>query len=186
MIQKIGTGFVLAKTGFLTIKNVEESINKTLALLPEKCEFSQVCSIAPIVSETQILSAVGQASSFQAQNIGISTKLPLEFLVRLTASRQVKDAFEKVKLKQGQDPVVLVFCSPHKQSVQPAFKQFCSRSEFIEKPGLIQKNLKENFSQLCKLYTVSETELKTVNAKDKFQALQNLVLERIACLELNH
>ena len=185
MIQKISTGFVLLKTGFLTINTVEESINKTLALLSGKHELAQVCCLAPLCSEQQILHSLEQSIGFHAQNIGISSKLSLEFLVRVTASRQIQDALNKLALKSGKQAVVLVFFSSDKKRVEKAFQEFKELFEFKEKSGLIQKNLKENFSKLCKLYSISETELKTLNSKDKYSALQSLVLERIACLELN-
>ena len=57
MIQKIDPGFVLVKTGYLTINTVEESINKTLALLSLPSEFAQIISIQPVCSLDQILFA---------------------------------------------------------------------------------------------------------------------------------
>ncbi|MDO8428477.1 MAG: KEOPS complex subunit Cgi121 [Candidatus Diapherotrites archaeon] len=185
MIQKIGPGFVLIKTGYLTINTVEESINKTLALLSRPSEFAQIISVKPICSMDQIFFGADQAQEFFTQNLGITSSIPLEFLVRVTAQRQLKDALVLAGLKQGKQSVCLVFYSNSKDRVQQAFKKFEELFEFKEKKNLLEENCKQNFSDLCFLYNISETELNVINFKNKTKALQSLVLERIACLELN-
>ncbi|MFH1256492.1 MAG: KEOPS complex subunit Cgi121 [Candidatus Diapherotrites archaeon] len=164
---------IFIKEGIADISNAGATI-KRLMLCPEKKAFIQLVSLKPVVSREQLLFAFTQALQAQEKKETFSKSLPLEFLLRLSAQKQISAALELFALKEGENKVAVV--SDSKKALAWFEKEF----SFTEKKGLLAENAEKNFAALKKIYSVGEKELIALN--DCANPLSEAVIERIALL----
>lgn len=155
-------------------------------LLNSSVEFVQFFSSKVVSSEEQIMHALDNAIASMCSRKSFTKSLSLEFLLFLTAQRQLNKALDLLKLNKGKNSVcVLAFCKS-KQNIAKAKQFFKKELCFVPKKNVknvIENNLKKNFSLLKKIFAIEDAELK-VFALPTEKALQQLVLEKIALLSL--
>lgn len=185
MIKKIGNQFLLLEFGSININDAKVSFKKASNFFSSKNEFIQFFSIKPVSSEQQIFHALDNAlTSFNSKTKKPFTKtLSLEFLLFLTAQKQLNTALDLLELKKGKNLVGTIAFAKSKQKLAKAKTFFKNELEFKPEKNAIEKNLKKNFSFLKKTFAITDAELKTFSAP-KEKALQKLVLEKIALLSL--
>jgi len=180
--KKLNSNFLIIKTGSIDTNNAETMLKK---LSSNKTNFPiiSIISLKPIISIEQIESAIHHSLKAFENNSNTAKSIQLEMLLFLSAQKQLNKALELMQLN-GKDEVALIGFGKNKKQVLNEIKSLEKSINFTQKNGLIEKNLKKNFNQLKKLFNISDTEIKILSEKNKFDGLQKIVLEKIALTKI--
>lgn len=168
------------KSGSVNINNLAATIKK-LSLCSSRKKFVQLCPIEPISSLNQIIFAAEQAIDSFNKGTNFSKKIELEFLLRLSGTRQINKAIGKMLLKEGRNRVVLVAAAKKREKVKELLKEIEKQVGFRE-DGNLMKGVGKNKKYLMEIYSLGEEELESL--MDKENALEEAVLEKIALVAL--
>lgn len=173
-----------AKIGLINISNVEASLKKASLTLSGKNEFFQIISLKPIASLKQLeLAAEHTLYAFQnSQNFAL--KPSMEFLLRAAAEKQLNKVLDAFPLTEGENKVAVIALAENKKNLIKALKFAQSGLDFKENPALLEENLKQNTDFLIDWFKIYSKELESLNSENKQEALQKIILEKIALLNL--
>ena len=181
--KKIDSQNTALKAGNSNIINADASIKKLLASAKKNKIFLQAFPLKPIASTQQIFFAFEQSFSALKQKTAFSQKPELEFLLRLSGKKQIKEIWQHFGLKKGRQEIVIVAAGKDKDKVKRALKEAEEILGFKESKNLLEKNLKRNFKFIQSVYSIEAGQLQAFKgAKEK--ALQQLVLEKMALLSV--
>ena len=177
MKHKINKNFVEIKKGYSNLSSVPATI-KSLSEAGKKLGgFIQIVSASCVVSEKQVLAALKYTyDSFEAGTNRLKSP-ELEFLLALTATRQLEGAISVCELPEGKSPCVLVVCAQDNKTVSSLLSQAKKITGFSEK-----KIQSPQSNEICKLFKISPAEINSLGVKKN--ALELLVLEKIALSRL--
>ncbi|MDO8537862.1 MAG: KEOPS complex subunit Cgi121 [archaeon] len=180
MLSKIDSKFLLIKTGSINTNNAETMLlNLSGKSNPTIC----LISLKPITSNEHIKSAFYHSLKAFENNSNTTKNIQLELLLFLTARKQLDKALDEMELN-GKDEIALIGFGANKKIIEKEFKILEKELNFKENKNLIQKNLKKNFNYFKKFFSITEKELSIIQSKNKFEALQKSVLERIALTKI--
>jgi tRNA threonylcarbamoyladenosine modification (KEOPS) complex Cgi121 subunit len=185
MMQQFGSRFVFLQAGLLDINSLDAVLKKVSSVNSRQGPVFQLVSIAPLVSEKQVLVAVEQTSSAFDSGTAISSTLEFEFLLRLAGRRQIKDALAVLSLKEGvAKEAVLVGVGSSKSLLQKKAQNLGHALGLRPQKGLFESNFRKNKSLVLKSYAISPQQLSSFGNADEKAAIESLVLEKIALVAL--
>ncbi|MBI4044760.1 MAG: hypothetical protein HY392_03565 [Candidatus Diapherotrites archaeon] len=182
MKLKINKSFVEIKKGYCNLTSVPATIKSLSEAAKKLGGFAQAVDASCVVSDKQVLAALLYAfGSFelllQAGGLGRLKSPGLEFLLALTATRQLKDAISICGLREGKSPCILVVCAPGRESLSALLIEGEKLVGFSEK-----KILAPDSEKIRGLFRISAAELGSMRGKKN--ALELLVLEKMALSRL--
>lgn len=185
MIKKVNNSFIFFDCGAININDVNVSFKKASSFLKPTDGFVQFFSTKVLSSEEQILHAFDNAFTSFFSKKPFSKSLFFEFLMFLTAQRQLENALKLLELNNGKNEVCVIVFSEDKRNVLRAKKFFKKELFFVPQKNAVENNLKKNFEFLKTVFEINEKELNALALFGKKEkALQVLVLEKIALLSL--
>lgn len=205
-IQKIGKRFVLVQTGIICInstnsldtvlkklssgslqsvgKKARKGLHQTSVPL-KTTPFFQLVSLLPLVSEKQVWLAAEQACAATDSGMALSKKPEFELLLRLAGKRQIKESLELLSLKEtGAQQAVLVGIGPATKTLKIKAQNIGHSLGFRAKPGLFHQNFSANKKRILQSYAISEKQISAFAGWTKKDAIEALVLEKIALVGL--
>lgn len=163
---------IALKKGTANINNIEAMINKCLF---SKKDIFVIVPASTIVSELQIINAIGKALAEFCSKKAIAKSLSLEFLLFLYGTRKINEALKIVARKDKQ--YFLVAASENKAKLKRMLS--CAiNSGFKEK----EFALKPNTKKLAALYNIDW--LHAYKGYKKDEALKLAILEKQALSRL--
>ena len=143
---------------------------------------TQVIRVEAFISPRQVVSACVHMLVNTSSGRRIC-ELPLnELLCYLAATRQIGEAIERVGLKPGHKEFVAVLIAENEEKGRTAFKKLLNVVKGREKPV---KSIKPDLNKLSLIYDVSDLELNSVSSSNPLEAIEKLVLEKIATFTLS-
>lgn len=145
----------------------------------------QLVFLVPLVSERQVW--VGLLHSIQAfeSNSNISKKPEFEILLRLSGKRQIKEALKLFSLKEkANQEVVLVGWGKNKKALKEKAQNLGQSLGFAPKTNLFSKNFSKNKKLILESYGISQNQISSFNGWKEKDAIEALVLEKMALLGL--
>lgn len=186
MIQKFGPWSFAVQTGVISINSLDSLLKKLSSIREGEKAVFQLVSLQSIVSEKQVLQAAWATALALDANACISSKPELELLLHLVGKRQVKDALPLLALPEnGVVEVALVAMGKnHPQLEKKA--QFVGHSLGLQpKKRLLETNFKKNKKSFLRLYGITAPQLNALKNRSEKEAIESLVLEKIALLGLD-
>lgn len=177
--KKIDSNLLIIKTGSINTNNAETTL---LNLSGKTNPVISMISLKPVASIEQIESAFFHSIKAFENKTNTTKNIQLEFLLFLTAQKQLDKVLEEMQLL-GKEEVALIGFGASKKIIENKIKILEKETKFKENNNLIQKNLKKNYNYFKKFFSITEKEL-SVLGKNKFDALQKIVLEKIALTKL--
>lgn len=136
-----------------------------------------------VVSVRQIhAAAVAAYLAFKA-GTNISKKMEIEILLRLAADSQIGRALDRLGVKAGTEEVGLCVLADEKASAARAAEEAARAVGGVEVDDDYLMS-SERLSRAAEFYGIDEVEIKSVQARDRAEAILILILERIATLDL--
>ncbi|MBN1160201.1 MAG: hypothetical protein JXA43_03150 [Candidatus Diapherotrites archaeon] len=139
----------------------------------------QVLNAEHIVSVSQIEFAFMEALDAMQEKNNIANSLNNEFLLRLAGVRQVDKAIANFGIKKGKNKAIIVVSG---NDCKKVMEELISKFYFIVDDFVLDIDDKR-FNSLKKFYQIEDKQINLVGGK-KEDALTNLVLEKVATLEL--
>lgn len=180
---KICGKFVEILPGFCRIDNVDAAIKSFLAFAAEQKIFLQVVSLRPVAGKNHVMFALEQTFSAFETGTNFAKSAELEFLLRLSANKQIEKALDILGLKPGKNEALAVVAGKEKKSVSAAFAFLKKSIAFKPVKGLLEKNAQKNAAEIKQIFQISSAELAALSDK-KSSALEEAVIERVALLSL--
>lgn len=140
----------------------------------------QLMNAEVIAGYEHILTSIRMAIRAWKRNKNIAKSLIMEVILYASATRQIKDAINKIGITQDSRECIALVIS---EDVKPFLNELLKYGE--EDESLIEITSKK-ISRIMKAFDIKESELmiaKSIYHKDNI-AIQSLVLERIALSEL--
>jgi len=142
--------FIYITAGFLKEKNIEEILNY---ISNSDIEIFQVLDAEKICSVNQILSAIYRTYRASLNEEKIAKKLSMEFLIRVTGLRNIKDALKIVGLNSQNEKVIIVCCDKNKEKIEEKIKDFTEKFCSYLDDKLIGSYKKEKLIEIYNLRT---------------------------------
>ena len=178
--KKIDSNFLIIKTGSINTNNAETTLKK---LTIKSNPTITMISLKPVASIEQIESAFFHSLDAFENKTNTTKNIQLEFLLFLTAQKQLDKALEEMQLL-GKEEVAIVGFGSNKKTILNELKILEKEIKFKENKKLIQKNLKKNYNYLKQFFAITNNELSVLQSKNKFDGLQKSVLEKIALTKI--
>ena len=149
-------------------------------LLSDKGEVAvQLVDARAVASQRHIISAAEHAAYSFARGENIAAKLSLEFLLYLAADRQLRSAIEKMGIKEENLKIAVIALGKKREKVVKALEEL-----LVKLPGEVDASLleasKEKEEHLRKIFDIKEEELEAARKVHREEALEHMILERIA------
>lgn len=177
MKHKINKNFVEIKRGYCNLTSVPATIKSLSEAAKKLGGFIQVVNASCVISDKQVLAALKYSfDSFESGSNRLKSP-GLEFLLAVTATRQLEDAISKCELPEGKAPCVLVVFGQDKKTISILLVEAKKITGFSEKkiPGPSSK-------EICGLFKISPEEITSLSGKKN--AVELLVLEKMALSRL--
>lgn len=129
-----------------------------------------------------LLAFVNALAAFRSER-NISRELTVETILRMSAQSQIDLAMKRVGVSPVTKSLGVILIAPSEKELDAAVRTFVSQwgvSETEERDPPSKHQLK----RLIDLYSVTEAELKAMQAEDRWRAVVNAILERIAVIDL--
>jgi tRNA threonylcarbamoyladenosine modification (KEOPS) complex Cgi121 subunit len=176
IFKRISQGTAAIEAGKIELNDIDSFA----ARLNSYSDFVQVCSLKAICCATQPFVALEHALSAIDSGTAFSRTAGLEFMLRLSAERQVGKALDKVGLAQGKNTALVISFADEKAKAENAI-EFVKGLGFKPQPRLFE-GLKDNTAHVKEIYGITEKELSTLS--DLPEPLCAAVIERIALVAL--
>ncbi len=136
-----------------------------------------------VVSVRQIhAAAVAAYLAFKA-GTNISKKMEIEILLRLAADTQIERALDKLGVRGNTEEVGFCILADNRASATKMAEELARTIGGVEVDDDYLRN-DERLSRAVEFYGIEEAEVKSVQARDRAEAVLILILERIATLDL--
>ena len=143
----------------------------------------QVFDAGCVVSVKQIhATAVATHLAFKA-GTNVSRKFEIELLVRLAADTQINRVLDRLGVKADTEEVGCCVVAESRDKALKAFRDLLQEigGEEIEESELRSE---ERLKKAMEFYGIGESEVESVQAQSRYEAILLLILERIATLDL--
>lgn len=173
MKHKVNKNFVEIKKGYCNLSSVPATIKSLSEASKELNGFIQLINAACVVSDKQVLTALKYTfDSFDSGTNRLNSP-ELEFLLAITATRQLDEAVSVCELKEGKMPCVLVVSGANEKIVSTLLSEGKKITSFSEKKILVP-----SVKKISEVFKISHAEIKSL--KGEKNALDLLVLEKMA------
>lgn len=177
IFKRIAGGIAAAESGTISIDDVDAFAGKLRAA----GGFLQLCSLQSVHCHEQAFTALEHALTSVSAGTSFTRSPALEFLLRLSAERQLDSALEMVGLKTGKQQALAMVHAKTKPELRKKFA-FLKSLGFSAEPPLLEKSRKKNRAHICKLYSIEEAQLRALHGLP--DALCSAIVERIALTAL--
>ncbi len=184
-IQQFGRRFVFLQAGLLNINSLDSLLkNVSLANSSQNAVF-QLVSLSPLVSQRQVLAAIEQACFAIGSKTAISNRLEFELLLRLAGRRQIKESLELLSLKEGKErEAVLIGIGSGKKQLEKEAQNLGRALGLRPQNGLFEKNFQKNKPLILSAYGISANQIRSFEHWKEKDAVESLVLEKMALVAL--
>lgn len=159
-------------------RGATKDLNKMIA--PVAAQFFDAAKAA---GWRQVLFAfVNALAAFRSER-NISRELTVETILRMSAQSQIDLALKRVGVSPVTKSLGVILIASSEKELDAAVRTFVSQwgvSETEERDPPSEQQMKK----LIALYSVTEAELKAMQAEDRWRAVVNAILERIAVIDL--
>ena len=184
-LQKIGKRLVFVQTGELQLFNTSlESVLKKLSLACRADLVFQLVSLKPLVSEHVVLAALEQAFFALDSGSSFSKKPELELLVRLSGKRQVSDALQLFGLQEKPKQFAVLVAVGADSTIQKNAVELGSEIGFRFRTGLFKSNFLKNKKFILDAFGILPSDWAVFQSFPEQKAVESLVLEKMALVEL--
>ncbi len=162
--------------GRVSVSDVDEFLGKLAKADRKNRTTSQAFDASGIAGKEHLVHAARLALTAHAAKRNFASSLNIELVCWAAAERQIARAFEKVGVHEGSKGLAILTLGGSRVQVRRVLVSIC-RELGIERDDGVLELTREKVSNLCKVFSISEDEL-------KIASIQKLVLERAALLAL--
>ena len=176
--------FISLKSGIAYIEDINKTIKTITLIASERNAFAQLCSLKPVCSPQQVLTAFEHARSAVSNGTAFAKTLEIEFLLRLAGTKKIDNALKILGLRKGKQEVLLILSAENEKALKETEKEIKKAIKFGENEALLKTNFRRNSKEIKKIYGISDSELKALSDLGKEKALEGAAIERIALVAL--
>jgi len=162
--------------GRASVGDVDEFLGKLVKADRENRTTSQAFEASSIAGKEHLVHSSRLALTAHAAKRNFASSLNIELVCWTAAERQIARAFEKVGIHKGCKGLAILALGDSRAQVRRALVSIC-RELGIERDDGVLELTRGKVSNLCKVFSISDDELKVA-------PIQKLVLERVALLAL--
>lgn len=162
--------------GRASVGDVDELLRKLAKVDEKNRTTSQAFEASSIAGKEHLVHAARLALIAHATKRNFASSLNIELVCWAAAERQIARAFEKVGIHKGCKGLAILALGSSRAQVRRALVSIC-RELGIERDDGVLELTRGKVSNLCKVFSISDDELKVA-------PIQKLVLERVALLAL--
>jgi tRNA threonylcarbamoyladenosine modification (KEOPS) complex Cgi121 subunit len=182
---QFGSRFGFLQAGLVDINSLDTVLKKVSTANSAANAVFQLVSLLPLVSEKQVFAALEQACSAFDSKTAISNRLEFELLLRLAGRRQITEALKLLSPTEGgEQEVVLIGIGSGKKTLEKKAQNLGHALGLRPKNKLFETNFRKNKSLILKSYGVSEQSIRSFENWNEKDAVESLVIERIALVSL--
>jgi len=171
--------------GTSTIKNSDSVLKKLSTIPPLQNGFLSLFSTRFIASESQISFALEQTLNALKRKTHFSTRPEHEFLLRVLGTKQLEKAFAWARIEPEKPEIALIGFSTNRKILETNMKTLMHKIGFVSNSKTLHKTPREQ-KELLAHFGISKRAVETLSDYSKSKAVEQLIFERIARLELEH
>ena len=172
--------------GTVNIKEPERVLKKLSLVKTKPNGFVCTFSLEKVWSKNQVLFAAEHTRLAFKRNTSFSKNREHEFLIRLSGQKQASEAIEHFGIKSGIKQLIGIMAVDLKtDSEKKKLKSILKELNVVEQRNCFSKNNSQK-KELLQWFGIPDKSIETMTDYSKEKAIERLIFEKIALIELEH